>query len=269
MLNLMAHDLIQSGNFEDAIELLQKSIAGDRDQWNAWELLGQCFRFTNKYNDAVECLKISTNLNPDNKTAFLSLGIAYQMAGKYQESLSALRRANELDRDYVLAYNSAAMTLKLMGDLDKSILVYEQALLSLSREFCFNAINERVGEIIPRLITDESDLWTQPLLKAAIQHSAIGGLDGVTFPTSTSAEIETRDRTHEGLLWEDIIEGEGKKIRVYLPNFFNAALFFFVHDGRYSIIIGNMSNVLKMAGRASESEIYYLEAVRFSEMRIP
>ena len=267
-LNERAHELICLRRFEDAISILQESLSCDDTQWNAWELLGQCFRFTNNYDDAIQCLTISTNLNPDNKSAFLSLGIAYQMAEKYQESLSALRHANELDRDYVLAYNSAAMTLKLMGNLEKSILVYEQALLSLSREFCFNAMNERGGEIIPRIDTHESDLWTQPLAKAAIQHSTLDGLDGVTFPTSTSAEIETRDRTHEGLLWEDIIESDGKKFRVFFPNFFNTALFFFIDDGRYSTIVGNLSNVLKMVGRESDSEKYYLEAVRFSEMRM-
>jgi len=267
-LNIKARELIRARNFEEAIEVLQESIGCDETQWNVWELLGQCFRFTSKYDDAIQCLTISTNLNPGNKSAFLSLGIAYQMAEKYQESLSALRHANELDRDYVLAYNSAAMTLKLMGNFDKSILVYEQALLSLSREFCFNAKNERDGDIVPRLDTHKSDLWTQPLVEAAIQHAAIDGLDGVTFPTGASAEIETLECTHEGLLWEDIVESGGKKVRVYFPNFFNAALFFFIDDGRYSTIVGNLSNVLKLVGRERDSENYYLEAVRFSEMRM-
>jgi tetratricopeptide (TPR) repeat protein len=116
-LNEEAHGLIKQNRYDEAVLLLRQSINDDKSQWNAWELLGQCYRFIGEIDHAVHCLKISTEINPDNKSAFLALGIAYQIKEQFEDSLSALRRATELDRDYVLAYNSAAMTLKLMGTL--------------------------------------------------------------------------------------------------------------------------------------------------------
>ena len=142
-LNDKAHELICSNQFSEAIPFLQESLRIDKNQWNVWDLLGQCYRFTNDIDKAIQSYNISIEINPSNKGVFHALGIAYQNAGSYDQSLEAFRCAHKIDPEYVMAYNSAGMTLKLMGQLDKSLLIYRVALLTLSREFCSSLINDR------------------------------------------------------------------------------------------------------------------------------
>lgn len=261
-LNEQAHDLMKRRRYDEAIPILRQSINNDKSQWNDWELLGQCYRFIGETDRAIHCLNISTEINPKNKSAFLALGIAFQIDQQFEASLSALRKANELDRDYVLAYNSAAMTLKLMGKIEKSIDIYEQGLISLAREFVFNANNDSRSALFKHLST-EGTLYTKYLMDAALQHAVGQDIETIAFPTGASAEIEEREQFHKGLYWEDQLGAKGQPQRVYFPNFFNTALRFFIEDQRYSLILGNKSTVLRMAGQDGEAELHLAEAKEF------
>jgi tetratricopeptide (TPR) repeat protein len=264
-INEQAHGLIKQNRYDEAVPLLRQSINEDKSQWNAWELLGLCYRFIGEIDHAVHCLKISTKINPDNKSAFLALGIAYQIKEQFEDSLSALRRATELDRDFVAAYNSAAMTLKLMGDIAKSIEVYEHGLILLAREFCFNAVNDQRSPIFKHLNT-QGHLWIKYLMAAILQHAVSQDCDRIAWPTGASAEIEEREETHQGLYWEDILDDHRNCCRLYFPNFFNTALRAFIADQRYTILVGNKSTVLRMVGQDDESDLYLREAQEFKDL---
>jgi hypothetical protein len=134
-------------------------------------------------------------------------------------------------------------------------------LISLAREFCFNAVNDQTSRIFKHLNT-QGHLWTKYLIEAALQHAASQDRDGVAFPTSASAEIEEREQIHQGLYWEDNLDN----YRVYFPNFFNTALRAFIADQRYPLIVGNKSTVLRMVGQDDESDLYLDEAQEFMDL---
>ena len=265
-LNDKAHELICSNQFSEAIPFLQESLRIDKNQWNVWELLGQCYRFTNDIDKTIQSYNISIEINPNNKGVFHALGIAYQNAGSYDQSLEAFRCAHKIDPEYVMAYNSAGMTLKLMGQLDKSLHIYRVALLMLSREFCSSLINDRRNQFEFEFEFNGTELWSEPLLKALIHHSVSDNMDSFTTPTSEFAKQEKLLKSHEGLYWEDNSSEERGAVRSYLPNLFNTASIFFTQDSRYRTIIGNTSTVLKMLGMENESKIYYQEAIRLNEL---
>lgn len=196
------------------------SLGIDADQAHTHYMLGQCFRFMEKFAPAIDELKVATDQDPNHKEWFLALGIALQLDGRFDESVDALRKANALDPDYALAYNSASVSFRKLGEYEKAVEVYDMGAQAIIRAFVLSAGNRRDREPV-QFKHYEGELWLRYTVKALAILAAQDGMDQVAFPTEEMAASELATRHHGGLFWIDQ-KTERDVSRLYLPNCFDA-----------------------------------------------
>lgn len=258
-------ELIKSGQWNDAIPFLQKTLTTEPNNSNAWYLLGQCHRFTNQIELAIDFYENAINLDSSQPSYFLALGIANQLIHKYEESLSALRLATTLDADYVEAFNSAALTLKRMNNFTKSVEIFDAAADALARQFIKNYPNTREA-LICEYRHVKGNLWIDYSINAVLYDAARENIGGISLPSSESAKFEYLNRSHGGLYWEDILSNDGKSNRTIFPNFLDSIREYFISDKRYCSIIGNKGMVLDALDDKDAARLHFNEAEEFQEL---
>jgi len=255
-------ELVSTKRYREALERLTQLIAQNPSDWEANYWAGQCCRYLNDFSTAISYLSKASELNPGDQHIYLSLGIAYQLKEQWLDSKNALRQALELDPDYVLAYNSLAFTQKKSGELEKAEHNYDAGLQALGRVIVKSMDNSRETEILKHRDTI-GQLWTGYAMNSAMYLAASeDGIEGMAFPSGEMAIEEERTEEHGGLYWEDRLI-DGKKSRLYLPNFFNTFLETLRTDTRYSQLLGNRGVVLEMLGRGEEASLHLNEAEEF------
>lgn len=258
-------ELIKSGQWNDAIPFLQKTLTTNGNNSNAWYLLGQCHRFTNQIQMAIDYYEKAIALDNSQPSYFLALGIANQLINKYEDSLTALRVATTLNADYVEAFNSAALTLKRMNNFTKSAEIFDIAADALARQFIKNYPNTREATIC-EYQNVKGNLWINYSLNAVLYYAAQSNIDGISLPSSESAKFEYLNRTHGGLYWEDNLSNDGKNNRAILPNFLDSIREYFISDKRYCNIIGNKGMVLEALNDKDAARLHFNEAEEFQEL---
>ena len=259
---------MEAKQFGEAIVLLKEVLTNDAADWNAWYLIGQCFRFLNDFDAAVECLKRASELARDHKpAALLALGIAYQLKGEFQNAIETFVKAIDFDQNYVIAYNSLALTYKRLEQHEHSAEVYKCGIQALARKFVLNLNNEPSNRIFKHQNTS-SKLW--------IEYATWGAayLVCVKFPTSTSlllpsgitAQEEELNETHNGLYWIEQPRESGESSCYVLPNFFNTFREHLRGNNLYVTLTGNRGLVLELLGKAEEAELHFREASYFESI---
>ena len=254
--------LIHAKRYSEAIDSLKFEIIDDKDNWNAWYLLGQCYRYLDDYPVAISCLQHSFELNKKSPPVLLALGIAYQLNNDYDLAISAFHSAINLDRDYVMAYNSLALTYKRMGDFNKSLEIYNNSLEALARTTVKEFKNNKVNPIIKHQNTS-TNLWVKHAMSAAVYLGARLDFNKVLFPTSKMAEEEENTEKHKGLYWVEITDKDAKSIS-FLPNYFNTFRECLRANPIYGMVQGNISLVLLEQGKEEEAISHQHEASYFS-----
>ncbi len=86
------YDYYKKGEYDKAIEELNKSLEFDTKNENAFYGLGNCYYRKQSYEKAVDGYKKAIEINPDFSNAHYGLGTAY----------SALRMTDEADKEFTL-----------------------------------------------------------------------------------------------------------------------------------------------------------------------
>lgn len=258
-----AIDLMESGNYQAALESFELLIAGGDRDWLLLYMAGQCARFTNNIPLALSYLKHAAKLNQAEPQLFLALGIAYQLCGQLRESEDVLRKALELDTGMGSAYNSLGITQKKMGKLDLALHNFEEGINALSRRIARTMKNQRESKIFP-----QPDVlgtrWMQVAMNGAIYLCANDAdISQLAWTTGEQAIQEARTKAHAGLFWKDSGDARGTKTRLFLPNFFNTFCAILRQEQTYGIYLGNLGSVLDLMGKPSEAEVCFSEAVEF------
>lgn len=262
-LNERAYTLIQGQRYADALKVLEHSLALAPDDGESWHLAGQCRRALNDLDGAIACHEQAAELLAESPPIFLALGIALQLQERWQEAIRAFARAIEIDPDYELAYNSLALTQKKCGEPEKSLHNYDAGAKALARRIVKSMRNERTNPILPDH-DGAGTLWVEHAGYAALYLSCSAeGIDGIAFPTAELAAQEARTHAHEGLFWTDESQEDRQRIRLYLPNYFNAFHDALRRDTRYSTLIGNRGTVFRMLGNLEEARLHENEAMEF------
>lgn len=264
VLNDQALCLIQGKHFAEALHVLEHSLTLTPDNGETWHLAGQCRRALNDLDGAIACHARAAELLVDSSSVFLALGIALQLRDQWEEAIRAFARAIEIDPDFELAYNSLALTQKKCGELDKSLHNYDAGAKALARRISKSMRNERTNPILPHPDA-VGTLWVEHAGYAALYLACDAeGIDGIAFPTAELVAQEARTHAHEGLYWTDQNQDGGKRIRLYLPNYFSAFHDALRRDTRYSTLIGNRGTVLELLGRSEEAQQHMDEADQFA-----
>jgi tetratricopeptide (TPR) repeat protein len=258
-----AFELVQAGKYDEALPLFHQVFRADPSDWNAIYLAGQCCRWLNDFDGAIDCLQQAAKINPNEGPIFLALGIACQLKEDWGAAMDALKRAIQIDPDYVLAFNSLAMTQKRMGELEKADHNYEAGAIALTRQIVKSMTNLSENPILPHG-TSTNDLWTEYAVQGGLYLAAMEDrLEGIAWPTGEMAEEESRTHKHEGLLWVDQSDTDGKPLRLFLPNFFNTFRLTLQSNRTYSELMGNRGLVLEMLGKQEEAQKHFQEADEF------
>jgi tetratricopeptide (TPR) repeat protein len=209
---------MQLQKWDEAITAFQHVLKESPKSSGTWYMLGQCHRFSDEIDRSIQALKNAISLNDKEAPFFLALGISYQLAEKYEDSLDALTEASRIDPDYSLAYNSAAITRRKMGDHKRALEIYDLSIQAHLRKFLRNYQNTETQEPYG-FINLGGELTTGYIIKAAIEHAKMSGIDKILLPT----EPLDVPKSYSGLLWVDeadeIVITLEKGSRYYTANF--------------------------------------------------
>lgn len=259
----LAMSFMKSGRYADALPILVRAARSNPKHYGNWYMAGQCYRFTDNLPKAIEYLKQAARLSPSEPAVFLALGIAFQFYGQLNNAVGSLVKALDIDSNYDLAYNSLALTQMKKGDFEFALHNYDEALKAMTRRIV-KTLNNSSGRGITKYHDSPYSLWGEyALFGAMFIASSDSSVTDIAMPSGEFTMREEKDENYEGLFWQDQIGDNGKKTRLFLPNYFNtfeARL----HDNiDYSILIKGKGTALKELGREREAREHYDEAEYF------
>jgi tetratricopeptide (TPR) repeat protein len=96
-LSELAHELAESGQYKNALELVSKEIKTDVNNANAWYNKGILLFKMCRYQDARNSFAQATDIDPEFTEAWCNKGIALMNLGKYLEAIRALDKSIALN----------------------------------------------------------------------------------------------------------------------------------------------------------------------------
>ncbi len=257
-----ALELMASGQLDEAVRLAINAAQQTPEDWHAHYAVGQCYRYAQDYPKACASLVRANELYPRETTVLLALAIARQLNNEYVAAIDALRFALEIDPDYALAYNSLAMTQKLMGAYEKAAHNYDSGVRALARVIGKSLRNAEDSPRLPHW-SSRQNLWTQYAMDVAFSSAIDASAERVAWPTGEMAERDERTQEFQGWYWQDRVDAERKRTRLFLPNYFNTFCAQLRADSSYANFVGNRSTALRLMGNFDEADRHLQEAEDF------
>jgi tetratricopeptide (TPR) repeat protein len=106
-----AHQLIELGRFDQAIEHLQLSLGEDPDNADIYAMLGICFSQTGRATDAIAACEKAIGLEPDADFVHHAYGAVLNDQDRFKQAEVAAREAVSLDPDDVDNHRLLAVVL--------------------------------------------------------------------------------------------------------------------------------------------------------------
>lgn len=262
LLNL-AIEFMRHQNWSEALKLFEHINRNKPDSPNVLYMAGQCRRFLGDIDGAIKDLERAVVLGDPDPPMLLALGIAYQLNSQFDDAIRTLRRAIELDNDYDLAFNSLALTQKKCGELEKASANYDQGLNALTRKIVKQMQNSRENSIL-KSKSIQGSLWWKYASYGALYLASMGDIDSILMPTGASALEEEKTERHGGLYWDDSVNENNQKTRLFLPNYFNTFNAALKRNSTYINLIGNRGAVLELLDCNEEAKQHFLEVSELS-----
>jgi len=92
-----AHELAESGEYEKALELVNKDIKTDANNANAWYNKGILLFKMCRYQDARNSFAQAADIDPEFAEALCNKGVALMSLGKYLEAIHAFDKVIALN----------------------------------------------------------------------------------------------------------------------------------------------------------------------------
>jgi predicted TPR repeat methyltransferase len=115
---VLAH---QQGRSDDAVALIEKSLALVPDRADCYSNLGIIFQAQGKLDDAIVAYRRAISLNPDHANAYSNLGVLLRATGKPVEAEAAYRTAIRLNPDHIDAYTNLGVLLTGLKRTDEAV----------------------------------------------------------------------------------------------------------------------------------------------------
>lgn len=115
-----ALSLLQSGELEQAIPLLETMLAAEPGEPTVLYNLGMAYSDTGRIDRAVSLLSHAVEADPQDANSLVALGIARQRNEEYSESLGALRSAIALDPSNSYAHRNLGGILASLGGIEEA-----------------------------------------------------------------------------------------------------------------------------------------------------
>lgn len=108
----------QAGDFDKALELLNKSIELKNDEYVAWYNRGIVKCMMGHYEDALVDLEQAIKLNPGYKKGYLNRGTTKQHLTDYEGAIKDFNLALQLDSSYAEAFYDRGCVYELFDKMD-------------------------------------------------------------------------------------------------------------------------------------------------------
>lgn len=90
--------LLNAGEYGPAIEKLLLAVKESRENVNAWDHLGICYRRIGQYAKAIEAYQTSIEINPENPVPYGNLGLIHSLhTGDFPKAVYYYKKVIELD----------------------------------------------------------------------------------------------------------------------------------------------------------------------------
>jgi tetratricopeptide (TPR) repeat protein len=101
-----------SNNFSVAADLLERVVAKEPRDKQAWKMLGGVRLAMQQYDKAVQAFRKQAEVNPYDESAYYGMGIAYYQQQKFDDAVAALRKQLEVKPLDKSAQGSLGMVLR-------------------------------------------------------------------------------------------------------------------------------------------------------------
>jgi predicted TPR repeat methyltransferase len=122
---VLAH---QQGRSEEAVALIERSLALEPDQPDWYSNLGIVLKALGRLDEAVEAYRRAIRLAPDHANAHCNLGVILRAQGKLDEAEAAYRAAVRLAPEHAEAHHNLGVLLAATGRAREAVLSYSRAL---------------------------------------------------------------------------------------------------------------------------------------------
>jgi len=143
--------MIDNGRFDEAIGLLEKSLAIIDFDPETWNYLGVAYWNKERYDQALEAYRRALSLDLNYPIVFNNRGSLYlsrylkgRQAKDLARALEDFRKAVELDPKYASAWNGLGVGLRQSGDIDGAIAAWKKA-VEFKPDFGFALYNLGLG----------------------------------------------------------------------------------------------------------------------------
>ena len=204
--HLCALAAAQTGRRELALELLQRSIAGNPAEASTHAHLGELLATSGRSEEAVTCYERALARLPGDADVMRNLGVALRQLHRHEEARGWFERAVACQPDFVLAHHSLGLLLVHLGKGDEALGAFERT-VQLGPEFV-PGLKNLAAMLVARRRTAEA----RPLLERALAldpndadtHNNYGTLVGERSETETALRhfaraVELRPTNHVAL----------------------------------------------------------------------
>ena len=120
-------DLFQKGEYQKAIDYLQKLNIKYPNQPLLFNLAGVCFKELGNLEAAIKMLNIAISLNTNYAEAHYNIAVIFQSQKQTEMALKSYKRAIAISPNYADAYNNLGNLLLEIGQFQESIQTLEWA----------------------------------------------------------------------------------------------------------------------------------------------
>jgi arylsulfatase A-like enzyme/Flp pilus assembly protein TadD len=143
--------MIDNGRFDEAIDVLNKSLASIDFDPETWNYLGVAYWNTGRFDEALEAYERALSLDSNYAIVFNNRGSLFlsryfkdKRADDLAHAREDFRKAVELDPKYASAWNGLGVSSSQRGDLDDAITAWKMA-VELKPDFGFALYNLGLG----------------------------------------------------------------------------------------------------------------------------
>ena len=147
-INNLGNELLEAGNYDQAIELYQTVLIRRPDFWLANYNLGYAYYKVNMLEEAVHYLSRAIEINTNDADEYLYLGLAWTKAGRLTEGATSIRKAMEIRRDGRGYHFALGTVLERQGDLKAALEEFKAELVNYPAQA---AAQQQIAEIEARL----------------------------------------------------------------------------------------------------------------------
>jgi len=128
-LRVEGDELLDQGEYEEAIGKYDQAIALEPNLAMAWVGKGLAHNGLEEYSDALDAFEMAISISPGYAKAWYGKGVALYGLGQYEDSIAAFDRALEIYPEYgYVLYYSKANAYFAMENYPEAIPLYEKAL---------------------------------------------------------------------------------------------------------------------------------------------